>query len=268
MTRLLGRIPAWLPLTAPDPGPRPRGFLTRGRLVTATSGSPNKFAGPYAFGYAETVAVILGATGGWHVHIGPLDTDARARIDRALADGNLPPDRFVHVPWTPSVALTLWEQACDVYCASFPIDGARARIEALASATPYLHHSTTPDVDPSRDEFPAGLVWRTWADLSATLQRLSHVAALEEQSAAARAEYDRTHHPAVFVEILARILEGGSGASDPLWRERSDAAIRSLLRSLSSAMIHDTSAASRGGGGSRRLSRRLREGVRKWLSRG
>lgn len=238
MTRLLGRTPALLPLTAPDPGPRPGGFLRRGRLVTATSGSAQKIARPYFYSYADTVGVILRETGGWHLHIGPLFPSTRAEIGAALSRASIPPDRFIHVPTTPSVPRTLWEHGCDVYCASFPIDGARTRVDVLASATPYVAHRTHPD-----EETAGRLVWRTWEDLAAVLHRLQDAAVLAQQSAEMRALYESTHHPTVFAQTLAVILEGGSGSVDDDSDRRDQRAVLSLLRSLTTRETRDAEAA-------------------------
>ncbi len=157
MSRLAGLQPACLMLTSPDPGPRPGGFLQRGKLVTASSGSQHKFTRPYAYGYAETLARVLTTTAGWHVHIGPLDALLLAKIHAALQAEQVPADRFIHVPWAPSVAACLWEHQCDVYLSSFPTDGARTNVEVLASGTPHLRHQASP----AEHWIDGGLAWQT-----------------------------------------------------------------------------------------------------------
>jgi hypothetical protein len=233
-TRFLGRASAWLPLTAPDPAARPYEFLGDGRLVTASCGTAHKFSSDYAFGYAETVGVILRSTGGRHVHIGGLDTRLRSQIADALRGVNVPQDRFVHVPQTPSVTATLWEHRCDLYCASFPIDGARTRIEVMAAGIPYLGHSARPQSAAPADDAATddALVWREYEDLSTILARMAEVATLREQSRRVRAAYERVHHPRQFARTLAQILEGGSGCEDPQWRQRVDGVIAQMLTSV------------------------------------
>lgn len=218
MSRLLGRRPWLLPLTASDPGPRSVPFLSRGRLVTASSGGAHKFEGRRVYGYAETLGMVLRTTGGWHVHIGPLTPSTLDEIARALSDAGVAQDRFVHVLSTASLAMTLWEQGCDLYLASLPIDGARTRVDVLASGTPYLRHSwrqdgEVPGRDPARD--PDGmLAWRTWEDLATTLGRVSDRVALTTLGAQARTVYERHHQPEVFTARLSAILEG-RGSRDP-----------------------------------------------------
>lgn len=243
LARALGRESWLLPLTSPDPGPRPHGFLRRGQLVTASSGSAHKFAGGYAMRYADTVAVILRATGGWHVHIGPLEDDAIADVRAALSREGIAPDRFVYVRTVPSLAAALWEHDVDVFCASFPVDGARTKVEALASATPYVRHAWRPlresGADPTLDA-EGLLVWRTWDDLALTLRRLSDAGTLGQHAAKVRRLYDEDHHPAPFGRRLARILDG----REPLPEVppgRTEAAMQSLLAAIASERIHEAS---------------------------
>lgn len=223
-TRALGTGSVLLPLTVPDPGPRPAGFLQRGRLVTATSGSAHKFTVPYDLTYPETIALVLEATGGWHVHVGPLEDETREAIAAALAGRGLTGDRFVYVRSTRSVAHALWEHACDLYLASFPIDGARTKVEVLASGTPYLHHSVRPPSggDPFTD-LEGFLVWRTRDQLAAILRGLGDASTLAAHGAHARRRYDRVHHPAVFAARLDEILTGDpvelpADATATLWQ--------------------------------------------------
>lgn len=227
-SRSLGLEPALIRLTSPDPGPRPVGFLQRGALTTATSGSHHKFTTPYRYGYAETVAVILQATGGWHVHIGPLDQTSLANIHRSISSTCISPDKFIHIPWTPSVAHSLWDQQCDVYFSSFPIDGARTDAEVLASATPHLRHTTRKD--PNWIE--GGLEWQTWEDLAITLNSLNSLEILTEKSWQMRAVYERHHHPLVFQQTLQRILETAQGCLDEFEAQREARTAQSWMRTI------------------------------------
>jgi len=241
MSRFLGLIAEWLPLTAPDPGARPLGFLRRGKLVTASTGSSYKFTSDYAYSYPETVAVILRKTHGWHLHIGPLEAKTLAEIESALRAKNLELDRFIHVPWTPSVASCLWEHEVDLYLPSFPIDGARTKVEVMSSATPYLGHSERPVARFREGEIePEGeMVWNTWEDLASTLERVSHSTELEKQSCRVRQNYEEMHHPRVFAKQLSAILAGEGGREDPSHQERDRRTIQGTLRSLAAAGLHE-----------------------------
>ena len=240
LTRLLGCASALLPLTAPDPGPRLRGFLNGGRLVTATSGRPHKFSSRYVLGYAETVGVVLKITGGRHVHIGPLYEETSAEIASALHREQIPPDRFVHIVSTTSIAATLWEHECDLYLASFPVDGARTRVEVLASATPYLRHAARSDSGSAAPQSADGsLIWRTWEDLGDTLRRMANAAALEANGVSMRRLYEGEHHPRIFAGRLATILARHVGADEADPRDRADRAVESMVRSVTASVIDE-----------------------------
>ncbi len=215
-TALGGRESALLRLTAPDPGPRPRGFRIRGGITTASSGGMHKFAGNYVLRYPETVAQILRTTEGSHVHIGRLSDELIDTIGRMLSRYEVPGDRFIHVPWTASLALTLWEHDCDLFVASFPVDGARTKVEVLASGTPYIRHMrfpVKPWAHPIADA--EGLIgWRTWEDLRSTLHRLGSAGELEASARASRELYETVYHPDVFARRLAGILDGSVGPAE------------------------------------------------------
>ena len=228
MSRLLGLDPALLPLCAEDPGPRSGGFLRKGHLVTASCGSQHKFTSSFFYTYPETVALVLRTTGGEHVHIGPLSAATLRQIHGALAEGQIPACRFIHVPWTRSVSACLWEHGCDVYLSSFPIDGARTNAEVLASATPHLRFSHRAD-----DLWIDGaLTWRTWEELIARLRELASADGLAEKSRLMRRAYEEHHHPRNFAGTLHGIIDSGRGRIDPHQPFRDQRSIHSLMKSL------------------------------------
>jgi hypothetical protein len=236
MSRQSGLEPACLMLTSPDPGPRPGGFLQRGKLVTASSGSQHKFTKPYAYGYAETLAKVLGTTAGWHLHIGPLDAVMLSKIHDTLQAEQVPADRFIHVPWAPSVAACLWEHQCDVYLSSFPTDGARTNAEVLASGTPHLRHKASP----TEHWIDGGLAWKTWVDLTETLRNLESASVLLERSKMMRRTYEKQHHPAVFAQTLQQILTTGQGMEDETPQRWDAHIVRSLLKTHTATLIRQT----------------------------
>jgi hypothetical protein len=237
-SRIQGLVPALLRLTAPDPGPRPDGFLRRQQLVTATCAPFSKISQPHFYSYAETVGTVLRATSGWHVHIGELDRGTLEGIHAAVTRSGAPKDRFVHIPWTPSLTTTLWEQACDVYLGSYPIDGARTNVEVMASGTPHLRfaprHSSSGF---SEIAAAGGLAWQTWEELELILRQLADPQVLAERSRLIRAAYESLHHPGVFAACLQQILSGGEGADDPHRQELDQRALRSLTHATAATVL-------------------------------
>jgi hypothetical protein len=237
-SRVQGLAPALLRLTAPDPGPRTNGFLRRQRLVTATSAPFSKVSQPHFYSYPETVGTVLRATTGWHVHIGELDRRTLDAVHAAVQQSGVPDDRFVHIPWTPSLTTTLWEQACDVYLGSYPVDGARTNVEVMASATPHLRFAARRRSDVASEIAAAGgLAWQTWEDLEVTLHQLADPQVLAERSRLIRAAYESLHHPRVFAACLQQILSGGEGADDPHRQKLDQRALRSLTHATTSTVL-------------------------------
>ncbi len=233
LSRVLGLTSSWLPLFAPDPGPRPTAFLRRGQLVTASSGNPYKFTRDYFYSYPKTIGIVLRETGGWHVHIGELETKTISEIEEALARENVVRERFIHIPWVPSVAKALWENEVDLFLASFPLDGARTSAEVFASATPYLGHSAQP-----RRDTDGKIYWSTWDHLSDIL-RAADQKFLEEQSQISRRIYEDLHQPREFKTRLLRILDGQGGRKDPQAEERDLRTMKGMLRALIAAAYQD-----------------------------
>ena len=255
--------PELLPLTCPDPGPRPHGFLRNGALVTATSGTPLKFDGDYAYTYPEAIALILKTTGGRHIHIGPLNDELTGGIDQALRREGIDPRGFVHRPWVPSVAKALWDCDCDVYVASFPTDGARALVEVAASGTPYLAHTRRPHRNPENDPMTGAGTgwWRNWDELEARLGELSDRRRLETRSEQMRQRYMRFHHPSVFERTLDDILAGKEGLADPQAAGRDRAMLALITAALADDVIEESAVSRAALGAFRRDSDAFRRDI-------
>ncbi|MFC3675453.1 hypothetical protein [Ferrovibrio xuzhouensis] len=198
-----GLDPVFVPMTVPDPGVRdPATFGTRGPLRTGVCGSYNKFMDQdYAFRYAEVLPVLLGHTGGEHVHIGTLPDDYLATITANLQRQGIAPERFRYVPHVVNLARALDEFAIDLYLTSFPVGGGKAAIEAMASGTPVLCHQNYKSrtagavIDMVYPEAPA---WHDLDSLAAALQAATP-AVLQQQSRLSRA-YFEAHHAVAVVE--------------------------------------------------------------------
>lgn len=164
------------PLSAVRPSQIKTGFLERGALTTGSCGRMSKFeAGTYAFRYERAVALMLKATGGYHVHIGELTAEFMQKIRIELDAENVSHDRFIHIEWVPSLSKALIEHAVDVYLASFPIGGGKALVEAMSVGVPVVTHGSY------RSRYHAGVdlaypeshVWSSYEELSEIFGRWS-----------------------------------------------------------------------------------------------
>ena len=199
------------PLVCDDLGPRDRGrrFIQTGRLRTCSSGSENKFEISYLHNYPDTLARVLSATGGDHVHFGVLSEEYLEQIRCHLAAADIPQERFVHVPWVPSLWRALIERGVDVYLMSWPIGGGKALIEAMGAGIPSVIHANY--ISRCHSGFDVGYgdasIWRTPTELGDLLRAFTPES-LASQSLSARAHYEKHHSP----EILASLLRGDAGA--------------------------------------------------------
>ncbi|MEO7931695.1 MAG: hypothetical protein ABIT76_00905 [Chthoniobacterales bacterium] len=239
-SRFLGIPYELLLLTAPDPGPRPVGFLEKEALITGSSGRPQKFERPYFLSYPDAVGVILRTTRGWHLHLGPLADTTLSAISAILERDGIAADRFIHVPWVPSVAEALWEHRCDLYISSFPMGGARTDVEVAASGTPLLLHQSNVagSVDATK---PAGsLNWQDVEELAAILEKCHDREWLETQSRLIRAYFDEKHHATVFSATLRRIVAHGKGAPETDVTQRDAVRLQKITRALYNDAVRRT----------------------------
>ncbi len=202
------------PLTAPDSGPRAPLF-SAAPIRTCTCGGVEKFEpqfvrdlAPYPFRYEALAPLIPATTGGTHVHVGPLSDDVLATINSGLDQLGLPRERFVHVPSVPSLWEALKALEIDVYVGSFPLGGGRSTVEAMGAGLPICIHANYRSIMLSveMEVYEGALIWRTPEDLVRLLAGLTPEA-LAWHARAARAFYERHHHPSRLQAALSGQVE-------------------------------------------------------------
>ena len=196
----------FLPVTAEDRGRRPAANFSKRQspFLTAACGSSTKFELERSTLYGETVATILKATGGRHLHIGDLSPMQLRGIRRVLAGHGTAIERFDHLPFVPSLWRALAERQVDLYIGSLPQRGARASVEAMGSGTPAIWHVASEETrfHDTHMKYPEAATWRTQEELAALLARIDGPW-LTRQSAAARAHYEARHDPRSLARQLA-----------------------------------------------------------------
>lgn len=212
----LGIDNIFIPLTIEDKGARIAGqpFLRDGVLTTCTAARSNKIEIPYFVNYLDMVPKLLKATNGKHVHIGRLTPWALFRIRRGLRRLGIPADRFVYIPWVPSVWTALHEHHVDMYIASFPYGGGLTLIEAMGAGVPVvLHRHIFSRVLSGIDiGYPGVFSWREPPEL---LDICSKVTAekLQQHSLLARKQYMQYHRHQLLAEAL--LAADGKGIVPP-----------------------------------------------------
>ncbi|MEY8098802.1 glycosyltransferase 61 family protein [Falsihalocynthiibacter sp. S25ZX9] len=115
---------------------RPRVFPRAGAFMTATCGGSHKFNLDGPLGLPETIVRILRATGGQHVHIGPVTDALKTCLKQALLAAQIPPENLSIVGEVPSVAQELIANTVDLFISSFPVGGGLTIVEAAYLGIP------------------------------------------------------------------------------------------------------------------------------------
>ena len=204
-------------------------FLREGHAVTCCVGRPEKFDAPgYQHQYMDLIGLILKATGGRHVHIGPLSNEQLQRMQRSLQAHGILASRLTHVPWVPSVSRALIEHGVDLYMTSFPYGGGKAQVEAMATGLPVLVHKNYQSRFLSGIDigYPGTMAWADAADLQGALSNLT-VALMREHAAVARAHFERHHSEEAFGRAV--LAETTSDADVPPLAEIHDDGLQAFL---------------------------------------
>lgn len=204
VTRDLLKLPsAWVPLSCPDPGPERYPVFDSEKVRTAVSGSLLKIKRMKNPDYPELVVTILLATGGTHVHVGPTTTRLRRQLERALKRNEIDSDRVVWVPHAPTLVKAFQEQQVTLLLNTYPLGGARTVVEAMAAGVPVVWNSPSEECDLFRLQtgYPEAEVWRDVDSLKQILAKIDGDWLLK-QGAAARAWYEKNHHPRLWKEFL------------------------------------------------------------------
>ncbi|MFX1695339.1 hypothetical protein [Paraburkholderia sp. A1RO-1] len=205
--------PVYWPLIATDRGKRAdQPFMPHGTLRTCSSGSQNKFDVPYKFPYFDVLPRVMKATGGSHVHIGPLSTELLGTIHAGLEANDVPSERFIHVPWVRSVWKALQSYDVDLYLASFPLGGGKVAIEAMGAGIPIAGH----DSYISRFLGGCDMFYReafTWSRPEELIDYLGTITPgkLATESRLARENYERFHTQ----QALVRAIDAEFDAEPP-----------------------------------------------------
>lgn len=202
---VLGIDNTYIPLTVDDKGGRPAvgQFFHHGTLTTCTAARFNKIEIPYFVSYLDLVPELLKVTGGRHIHIGRLTPWAIFRIRQGMKHRGVQQDRFVYIPWVPSVWKALHDHRVDLYVASFPYGGGLTLIEVMGAGIPVaLHRHIFSRILSGIDlAYPGAFSWRKPEELLNFCISLTP-GDLEAAGRMGRMQYEQFHSQANLVAIL------------------------------------------------------------------
>jgi hypothetical protein len=182
----------YLPLTVDDDTKtrNEEKFLVNGELITCSSATFHKFNIFYLYSYVEFIVDRLAITSGVHYHIGNIPKNMMPVIEEKLLEKKINKNRFIHIPWVPSLWQALVENKVDLFICSFPLGGARTSIEAMGAGIPMItHENYLSRFHSSRDiVYPDAPVWKYPEEFSKILSTLTDVF-LIDQSRKSRNHY-------------------------------------------------------------------------------
>jgi hypothetical protein len=196
----------YLPLTVKDLGGSQAKTvgISNNILVTCTAASSNKIEAPYFIRYSDVIPRMLKASGGRHIHIGPLNPLTLWKIRRGLRKLGVSEDQFLQIPYVKSVWSTLHDQGVNLYIGSFPYGGGRTLIEAMGAGIPVcLHlHSHSRLLCSFDMAYEGAMYWRKPQELYDYVSRIS-VESLMKQAQASRRKYEDCYREELLADALS-----------------------------------------------------------------
>ena len=208
----------YLPLTIMRKERRPNGFQFKknGALRTCSSGTYNKFSAKYNFAYFDFVIERLKAENGVHIHIGTIPPQALLSINAMLAKNEIGNERFIYIPWVPSVWRALIEHEVDLYISSFPLSGGLATLEAMGSGTPILaHQSNMSRFHGGADlMYPSVFIWRDMEEFTDIITSLTDKQLAQESENSVN-WFEKHYTQELMTAQLNALLSGSADVATP-----------------------------------------------------
>lgn len=197
-TNTLGIDACYLPLTS-DPIEVSKLFNGQKSDVgctTCTAARGNKIRPAYHIHYWEVIPQVLARTNGVHIHVGKLDIWIRGLVSLNLWKNKIPLNKFVYIPYAPSIIEILSKYNVGLYISSFPYAGALTIVEVMSAGVPIaVHkHAITPLLG-SRDlAHPFAFEWSRPEQLYDFCASFSSAGALEAGKDATL-HHNKYHNP-------------------------------------------------------------------------
>ncbi|WP_165078479.1 MULTISPECIES: glycosyltransferase family 2 protein [unclassified Desulfovibrio] len=164
------------------------------KLTTATAAARfYKYEGDILGNFVHFILCLLQATGGKHIHYGPLPEEIRQRLARAMKRNGVAEHRFCHVEWANNLPDSMLSREVDLFISPFPISSIKLNLQCMAAGIPMLVYAGgLTRIEQNDFLYPEVLKWRTrkeFFDIVTSLTR-EKLAALS----ATGVQYFKTHN--------------------------------------------------------------------------
>ena len=197
---------AYLPLIIEDHEciKDPETLLDEGQLKTASSGTYNKFSLDYHHNYFAMLPELIRASGGVHVHYGPVPKKVLDELNQQLTALGIAQDRFIHRHWVEGLWKAFLDDDVDLYISSFPVAGGRAAMEAMGAGLPIVFHERQEEVFMG-GRFLGYAEAPYWSEPEELYQLLRSVQpeTLAQLAKRSRQHYVENYHPDLLSQALA-----------------------------------------------------------------
>lgn len=110
-----------------------------GPLTTATAAARfYKYEGEILGNFVNFVVYLMRATGGRHVHYGPLPEEIRARLGQVMKRNDVDPERFQHVEWADNLPDSMLELGVGLFISPFPISSIKLNLQCESAGIPVM----------------------------------------------------------------------------------------------------------------------------------
>ncbi len=145
------------------------------KLNTATAAARfYKYQGDILGSFQFFIINLLKATGGRHIHYGPLPANIKSGIMRAMKRNGIPEENFTHVEWANNLPDSMISNAVDLFISPFPTTSIKLSLQCISAGIPVLAYAGGITRIEQNDFLnPEALKWRNKSDFFDVIRSLS-----------------------------------------------------------------------------------------------
>lgn len=218
-------IPTWSKKSAALAELKYEPFANHSQIVTASGAARfYKVDGAAPYCYADIIPKLLAKTKGRHYHFGPIPDEHKQRIMSALQDQGVSLEQFVHIEWSPNIAVDLIRNGIDLFIEPFPTVSYKLTLEVLSAGIPVIAWQALKRMSIT-DFIPSDMpLWKSAEDLTEKVCSLTK-ADLAKLSKSAILYYEHYHE---FDTVRAYIREN-KGMTPPVSPSFADNTISEMM---------------------------------------
>jgi len=167
-------IPAWNDIPADLDSFEYAPFRDHDKLITACGAARfYKLDSVSEPSYLNLVLKLLKATGGRHIHYGPIPKDKLEYIKKFISENSLPEDSFTYIEWSDDPLKLLMESNVDVFIEPFPTVSYKITLDALMAGIPVISYDGHTRMSTVDFIYQGNLLWNSEEEFINTLSNIT-----------------------------------------------------------------------------------------------